>query len=296
VGLEREPDREYGVYESEHHCQVFLQKNLTKCTEICYSDNIKHQVSSEVVSLSAKPPQAKIQQPTSAAGNIWHQISSGDREYWRASDFPHFPTAAVMQTLSRLCKAGKLQRVSKGIYYIPHQTRFGLSRPSIAEIHQLSTPQNLLPAGITAANLLGFTTQNSLTGEYATPANSFPLKIAGDRVRIHTRRPAIWQNLTPIDAALLDFLRSRGRLSELTPLETKQKLLDFFRGSSRFEELLPVIATEPPRVRAMVGAIGQEIGKNDRVLESLRQSLNPISKFDFGILNNLQYAKEWQAK
>jgi hypothetical protein len=122
------------------------------------------------------------------------------------------------------------------------------------------------------------------------------LKIAGTSVRIHTRRPAAWHNLLPLDAALLDFLRSRGQLSELTPLESKQKLLAYFQEDSRFERLMEVISTEPPRVRAMVGAIGQEIGQQGRSLEVIRQSLNPVSKFDFGILSNLQYAREWQAK
>jgi hypothetical protein len=79
-------------------------------------------------------------------------------------------------------------------------------------------------------------------------------------------------------------------------LETKQKLLAYFHEDGRFERLMQVIATEPPRVRAMVGAIGQEIGQQDRSLELIRQSLNPISRFDFGILSNLQYAREWQAK
>jgi hypothetical protein len=46
----------------------------------------------------------------------------------------------------------------------------------------------------------------------------------------------------------------------------------------------------------MLGAIGQETKKSQQVLKDLRDSLNPLSKFDFGVLNNLKYAKEWQAK
>jgi hypothetical protein len=238
-----------------------------------------------------------IQNPkTSAAVEIWQEISSSQQKYWRASDFPHLPIAAVLQTLSRLSRDGKLERVSKGIYYFPHQTRFGRSLPSLAEVQQLSTPQTLLPAGITAANLLGFTTQNSSYGEYATPAGSFPLKIAGQHVRIHTRRPSAWQNLSPLDAALLDLLRSRGQHSELSPLETKHKLLAYFQEDQRFDRLTEVVKTEPSRVRAMIGAIGQEIGIDHENLDLLRQSLNPVSRFDFGLLKCLQYAKKWQAK
>jgi hypothetical protein len=72
----------------------------------------------------------------------------------------------------------------------------------------------------------------------------------------------------------VDFLRSRGQLSELTPLETKQKLLAYFQEDSRFKRLMKVIGTEPPRVRAMLGAIGQEIKAHEHSLESIRQSLN----------------------
>ncbi|MEX2560398.1 MAG: hypothetical protein WD403_10815 [Pirellulales bacterium] len=54
--------------------------------------------------------------------------------------------------------------------------------------------------------------------------------------------------------------------------------------------------TEPPRVRAMLGAIGEQLGKSERALKSLRASLNPLSRFDFGNLSELSYAHQWQAK
>ena len=63
-----------------------------------------------------------------------------------------------------------------------------------------------------------------------------------------------------------------------------------------FERLIVIADAKPPRVRAMLGAIGQELSKSRQQLQQLRQNLNPISRFDFGILRNLCYAKEWQAK
>jgi len=33
-----------------------------------------------------------------------------------------------------------------------------------------------------------------------------------------------------------------------------------------------------------------------RLLDRLRKSLNPLSRFDFGRLASLRHAKEWQAK
>ncbi|MCL1472042.1 DUF6088 family protein [Argonema antarcticum] len=227
---------------------------------------------------------------------IRRQIEEGGEAYWRQSDFSHLSPTAVSKALSRLAADGVLERVSKGLYYRPCQTRFGRSRPSQSDIQKLLTKQNLHPAGVSAANLLGFTTQNAIQGEFATSANSVSRTIAGSRTRLHTRRPQTWNDLEATDAAMLDFLRSRGNLSELSPAETKRRLLEYFREGDRFERLVAVASSEPPRVRAMLGAIGQELRKSPQELEKLRNSLNPLSRFDFGKLSNLRYAKEWQAE
>ncbi|MEG3906165.1 DUF6088 family protein [Microcoleus sp. B4-C5] len=227
---------------------------------------------------------------------IRRQIEERGEGYWRHSDFSNLPSSAVSKALSRMAENGILERVSKGLYYRSRPTRFGRSRPSPSDIQKLLTKQNLHPAGLSAANLLGFTTQNAIQGEFATSANSVPRTIIGSRARIHTRRPETWNRLEATDAAMLDFLRSRGKLSELSLTETKQRLLDYFREGSRFERLLAVADAEPPRVRAMLGAIGQELRKSPKELEKLRKSLNPVSRFDFGNFSNLSYAKEWQAE
>ena len=46
----------------------------------------------------------------------------------------------------------------------------------------------------------------------------------------------------------------------------------------------------------MLGAIGEQIGKKGTILGRLRASLNPLSRFDFGLLAGLRSAKRWQAK
>jgi hypothetical protein len=227
---------------------------------------------------------------------IHRQIEEHGEGYWRLSDFSGLPPTAVCKTLSRMVEAGTLERVNKGLYYRPRQTRFGRSRPSQSEIQKLPVAQTVQPAGLSAANLLGFTTQNSIQGEFATSANSVPRTIIGSRAKVHTRRPETWKHLSNTEAALLDLLRSRAKLSELSPEQTKQRLLECFREGVSFERLVAVADAEPPRVRAMLGAIAQELGKSPQHLEQLRQRLNPISRFDFGILRNLRYAREWQGK
>ncbi|MHC5897311.1 DUF6088 family protein [Nostoc sp.] len=237
---------------------------------------------------------------SSVAEKIRNKIEESEEGYWMYADFADYTATAVSKTLSRLEKDGTLMRVSKGLYYRPRMTRFGRSHPCQEEIQKLAIKhhriENLHPAGISAANLLGFTTQNSVQGEFATSANSAPRTIVGSRAQIHTRRPSTWNDLTDTETSLLDFLRCKGKLSELSPAETKRKLLNYFREGDHFERLVNVADKEPPRVRAMLGAIGQELGKSRAMLMKIKKGLNPVSHFDFGNLSNLRYAKEWQAK
>jgi hypothetical protein len=40
----------------------------------------------------------------------------------------------------------------------------------------------------------------------------------------------------------------------------------------------------------------EQLGKNRGALRRLRNSLNPFSRFDFGLLAGLRHARDWQAK
>jgi Family of unknown function (DUF6088) len=224
------------------------------------------------------------------------RIESGGERIWRLSDFERMPVMAVAQTLSRLTRQGLIQRVAKGLYYRPRQTAMGPSRPDMAEVRSLAVGEKgIFPAGVGAANLLGFTTRRPTQVEVATNGLSLPRLIFGEAI-VHTRRPASWLALSQTDAALLDFLRNRGTSSELPPEKTVEKLLGYFSEEGRLERLLKVAPMEPPRVRAMLGAIAQQLGQPNSRLSRLRKTLNSLSKFDFGVLVALKYAREWQAK
>ncbi len=231
------------------------------------------------------------------ASLVRNRIEQGGEHLWRYEDFSDLPFPAVAQALSRLTRAGTIERLSKGVYYRTRETAFGKSRPNPAAMQKLAARHKaVFPSGISAANLLGFTTQNPKHGEVATSASSLPRKLFGDDAVIHTRRPEAWTGLSAADAALLDFLRQHGNASELPPEATTERTLKLAAEKGRFERLLAVARSEPPRVRAMLGAIGQQIGKKPKTLQPLRATLNPLSKFDFGALSGLAYAREWQAK
>jgi hypothetical protein len=231
------------------------------------------------------------------AETVRARIESGGERLWRLADFSGLPFSAVAQTLSRLARQGTIERLSKGLYYRPRQTVFGPSRPNTAQLRSLAFRHKaVFPAGTAAANLLGFSTQNPARIELATDGTSLPRRFLGDDPIIHTRRPAAWRALSETDAALLDFLRNRAASSELGPEQTVEKLLRYFRDPGRCERLLKAAPSEPARVRAMLGAIGEQIGRPETALTPLRESLNPLSRFDFGTLAALAHARRWQAK
>ena len=228
---------------------------------------------------------------------VLQRIERSGERLWRHRDFRGLPSGAVAQALSRLARQGVLQRVGKGVYYRSRDTVFGKSRPNPAALTQLAAnTRTVFPAGISAASLLGFTTQTPSRGEVATSGLSLPKMLIGETTKIHTRRPESWKQLSETEAALLDFIRERGKTTELSRKATAVRLLKLLAEDGRFEKLQQVANTEPPRVRALLGAIGEQLGKNPKILARLKESLNPLSRFDFGNLAELQYAEKWQVK
>jgi hypothetical protein len=232
-----------------------------------------------------------------AAEAVRRRIDRGGERLWRLEDFRDLPFGAVAQALSRLARTGEIERLSKGVYYRSRTTTFGRSRPNPAAIRGLaSRKRTLFPSGIAAANLLGFTTQSASRGELATSASSIPRKLVGPDAVVHTRRPEAWSRLSEADAALLDFLRRGGRTSELSPEDTVHRTLSLLSEAGRYQRLAGIADTEPPRVRALLGALGERLGKHPKAVSKLRESLNPLSRFDFGLYAYLPNAGAWQAK
>lgn len=120
-------------------------------------------------------------------------------------------------------------------------------------------------------------------------------RLGADTV-VHTRRPEAWTGLSTEDAAVLDFLRRGGGTSELSPEETTRRAFKLMAQAGRYERLMKIAESKPPRVRAILGAIGEQLGKSETHLRRLKKSLNPNSRFDFGLLAGLPHAAEWQAK
>ena len=83
---------------------------------------------------------------------------------------------------------------------------------------------------------------------------------------------------------------------QLSPEQTVGRTVALLSAKGSLERLLKVADSEPPRVRAILGAIGEQLGHHPASLRRLRASLNPFSRFDFGLFAGLTHARKWQAK
>ena len=147
------------------------------------------------------------------AKRVRTRVLRGGERLWRHADFRDLPPAAVSQTLSRLARDGELVRVRKGVYFRSRPTVLGPSRPDPDAVAASAASAKLHPAGLTAANWLGFTTQNPAQTEWASAATA----ISNLRnMQVHTRRSVSREALTSTEAALLEFLRDRGNTSDLS--------------------------------------------------------------------------------
>jgi hypothetical protein len=237
---------------------------------------------------------------------------------WRISDFPGLPPLAVAQALSRLVRRGVLARVSKGEYIVPvngvdgtalHRLRAYAERPeSSGDLGRSgdgaparSSEPPVFPSGVLAAHELKLTFQNTLRPVMSTPALRAPKRYTESGVRVVTRRPPAWHELERREGALLEVLRERGIHSQFAPEPTAKVLARCLLEKGRLARVLAVAPSEPPRVRAMLGALIESSPRAKTAvrpaeLEALRSSLNPLSRFDFGRLGSLPTAMRWFAR
>jgi Family of unknown function (DUF6088) len=201
------------------------------------------------------------------------------KSFWSYSDFSDLHTSAVAAALSRLAKHGELRRIRRGIYHRPHSTAFGISRPDPASVAE-AIFKNRRSIPVRGFHRLGLTTQmsNELKRAVDRPMRVKPIK--GIKVRTVTRPISRQKGIHPDERAALDALRNIRRLPDITVTDTLRRIASLIKnGTLEPRRLTRFTSVEPPRVRALVGALLERIGHRDEGVEALRKSLNPLTKF-----------------
>ena len=146
----------------------------------------------------------------SVAAQVREAVAGAERRsFLRARDLDG-SRAAVESELSRLAGRGELVRVRKGLYYRPPPR--GRRRPPPLEAGLAIGGRGAGPAGVSAARLLGLTTQVPGVETVAVPGRA-PAGWDGVRfvARSYIRREL---GLNPYEVGLLEVLRDFDRVSE----------------------------------------------------------------------------------
>jgi predicted HTH domain antitoxin len=99
------------------------------------------------------------------------------------------------------------------------------------------------------------------------------------------------------ERAVLDALRDLRWIPDTTPEHVITRIADLFRSKQvSFERVARFARKEPPRVRALLGAIGRSIGADPHLLDELKRSLNPMTHFSLGLSDRLETAREWNIR
>lgn len=117
-------------------------------------------------------------------------VSQGENTLYMVRDFADLNNDGLAtRVLSRLEKEGMLIRISQGIYLYPQRNHFGILKPSIDEIAVAIAQKDkarIIPAGVTALNKLGLSTQVTMNAVYLTDATAREIKI-GNRTIVFKR-------------------------------------------------------------------------------------------------------------
>jgi uncharacterized protein DUF6088 len=244
--------------------------------------------------------------PSSLAGRIASRIAhGGPKRMWTYRDFTDLGASgtAIAAALSRLAKEGTLRRVRRGVYYRPRVTAFGETHPdpnatleATLRRHDVSG----ISAGVDAWRRLGLTTQLAGVPMVNTPRRLRLGSVAGHRVNPKVRPSTPHGGYR--ERAVLDALRNLRRIPGSTPRTVIERLLAVLgEGGVDVPTLLSMALLEPPRVRALLGALLEHARPDDSMirvsLADLRRSLNPQTTFRIPeAANLLPTSRRWRIK
>lgn len=212
-------------------------------------------------------------------------------------DNPDYTQAAI-KALNRKVQKGELVKLSKGKFYKPEQSIFGVLKASEEEV-----VKDLLKAGDTITgyltglsiyNKLGLTTQVSSTIQIAKNTIRPALQRDYYKINFILQKNKITKENVPL-LQLLDAIRYIKKIPDTTVEKSIARLSILLQQLTAAEmlELLNLSNKYPPSVRALLGFIleQQNIDTAD-----LQRSLNPITTYNYGISDLFPSAKKWNIK
>jgi hypothetical protein len=205
---------------------------------------------------------------------------------------------AVIKALNRMVAAGKIAKLSKGKYYKPETTPFGILQPDRSQVVKDLLEEN----GKTVGYLTGYSIYNSLG---LTTQLSNVIQIGKNVVRPAFKRGQytisfIKQNNTitkeniPL-LQIMDAIRYIKKIPDTTISKSSKRISLLLKNLSDSEKssLVRLALKYPPSTRALLGTLLDSI-QADGISKPLYKSLNPITKYKLpGLKIEFPEADKW---
>jgi len=214
-------------------------------------------------------------------------------------DKSEYQTAA--KSIERLIKKGVIKRISPGIFFRPKQTVFGELLPNDEEVlksYLFSNGKRIAYiTGTYLYNKLGLTTQIPQIIKIASREK----EVKVNKANIKTKPAKSYVDVTNKNyqyLEILDAIKDFNKIPDLNIENGIKILLNILKKLRRedIDKILKYSLKYPPRTRALLGALLEEIGIKDN-FDNLLDSLNPLSEYSIGIKKDiLPTIENWKIK
>ena len=209
---------------------------------------------------------------------------------FKASDFEMESQnqSAVVKALNRMAATGEISKLSKGKFYKPRKTQFGELKPSAYQIAKdyIERDGKLIGyiTGYSAYNALGLTTQISSYIQIGTNKSRRAVKRDKYTISFIMQQNTITKKNIEI-LRILDAVRFIREIPATTPNEACIRLKEIIKdlNDEQKEMLVKCSLKYTNYVRALCGAILEDIGYDGNSLDSIRKSLNGVTNYHLPI-------------
>ena len=190
----------------------------------------------------------------------------------------------VALELSRLSKKGLVERLIKGKYFVPKETRFGMIGPSEEQIVERVIQENGgYLGGLSALNRLGVTTQVPSQITIRGARSSRKLKIGDLEVQFYRQGNIDSDHRKPEITDILESVRLIKHTPDESPESVLANIVVALKSMSARDKsyLIHLLMNERPFVRAILGAILEGLGI--KAAQEIKSTLNPLTEYKIGI-------------
>ena len=209
--------------------------------------------------------------------------------------------SAASKSIERLIKKEIIKRISTGVFYKPKRTVFGELKPDEEKIITPYLFKNgkriAYITGLLLYNKMGLTTQ--IPKEISIASNKKRIYISKGNIKAKAVKSYV--EVTNDNYKMLELLDALKDFKKIPDLDKKSSISILTRKISELEKkqvkkLIEIALEYPPRVRAFLGALLENIDKNINI-KSLDDSLNPLSEYELGLTKDiLPTAEKWNIK